>query len=72
MTAIDETLIVKVSCLGMTFEGVGVRGLIAKHNADPSEVTDQFLDQITEAFKEALGDAQPKIAQYLQEKYRVE
>lgn len=72
MTAIDETLIVKISCLGMPFEGIGVRGLAAKHNADPREVTEEFMDQITEAFKEALRDAQPKIAKYLEEKYRVE
>lgn len=72
MTAIDETLIVRVGCLGMADEGVGLKILTARHNANPHEVTEAFLEQITEAFKDALRAAQPQIASYLQEKYRVE
>lgn len=71
MAAIDETLIVRVGCLGMTYEGVGLKSLAAKHNADPHEVTEQFIDQMTEAFKDALRAAQPFMASYLQEKYHV-
>lgn len=70
MAAIDETLIVKVSILGMESEGIGVRGLAAPHGADGEETSQRFVDLMVEAFKEALDDIFPKVDKHLEEKYR--
>lgn len=69
MSALDESIIVKLSFLGMRHEEVGMRVLQRPHGSSAIEATKALYEEAHAALDEALKEMGPHFAEYLEEKY---
>lgn len=73
MSSIEETVIVKVSWVGMVGEGIGTATVVGDdYEGDPERISEALYRAINQAAKNAVLESKPLFNDYMREKYQNE